>query len=80
MADVFRWLPLLLFLWFYSQLFRAGTVLTLGANDVQEVWRCRLSTQQSFILNFNASSSLCYKYLLTQPGAGAGARRPRPPA
>ena len=31
-------------------------------------------------MNLNASSSLCYKYLLTQPGASAGARRPRPPA
>jgi len=51
-----------------------------GANDVQEVWRSRLSSQQSFILNLNASSSLCYKYLLTQPGASAGARRRRPPA
>jgi len=47
---------------------------------VQEVWRSRLSTQQSYILNLNASSSLCYKYLLTQPGASAGARRPRPAA
>ena len=81
MADVFLdGCRLLLFLWFYSDLFRAGTVLTLGANDVQEVWRSRLSTQQSFILNFNASSSLCYKYLLTQPGASACVRRPRPPA
>ena len=74
----FRWLPPFAVLY--------GFILICFALELYWLWgqtmckRYGVPDYQLSILNLNASSSLCYKYLLTQPGASAGARRPRPPA